>query len=300
MKPCVGCTPLQKSEALILKNGDADLIVRPELGGAIQALRWRGHEVLRSGSLQETDITKIASFPLVPVVNRIPNGTLEFGEHSVKLENNLPGTPDFIHGFGWKMPWVIEKQAKSEAVLKLEYLPRAWQWAFETHQKFKLEENSLWTELSVTNLSETSMPAALGFHPYFPITPSTCLQAQYEEHWESNYMQYAQRQVGGSNRKDFTVGADLVDTEFMDTSHYNWQGEAIISEKGRPTISVTASSKAKHLHVFYKPDGDFVANEPTSGRSNMFGVGPRDYERLSPGETFSIWMKIGIEQRAGA
>ncbi|WP_017930678.1 aldose 1-epimerase [Robiginitomaculum antarcticum] len=288
-------TTANELDTFVLMRGDTELVIRPALGGAIQSLRWRKQDILRSGSKQETDIVQMASFPMVPVVNRIPDGKFTFEGRSVELAPNLPGTSDFIHGFGWKRSWSIEMQGESEAVLKLEYESGLWPWAFEAHQKFKLENNGLFTELSVTNRSETHMPAALGFHPYFPMTSSTRLKAQYDGYWGNNDRQHAVQKVSGSTRKDFTVGADLVDTEFLDTSHYNWLDRAILTEPGCPTVSITASHKAKHLHVFYQPGGDFVAIEPTSGRSNMFGVPPQDYEILAPRETFSIWMKIEVE-----
>lgn len=241
----------------------------------------------------------MACFPMVPVVNRIPQGRFSFEGQSVQLEKNLLGTEDFIHGYGWTNPWTVDVCDARQVHLSFNYDGGAWPWAFTAQQIFTLRDKSLSAQISVINQSDSPMPAAIGFHPYFPATKQTKLCAQYTGHWETNDQQHALRRILGPCRKDFRDGASLLDDQALDVSHFGWSGSAKIYEPGRPEIILTADKNAKHLHVYYLPDGDFVAVEPTTGRSNMFGPGPCDYEVLAPGESLKTGMKIIFSNSEG-
>ncbi len=299
-----GCVSLGQNESqtvkkngLILKNGDIQLELNPQLGGSISRLKWQEHDILRPPPEGNPDITDTGSFPLVPIVNRIPDGKFTFEGTEVDLDGNFLGLPDFIHGFGWRGKWKVDSTADTKATLSYLYSSGNWPWAFKATQTFELRANSLRIELSVQNLSSKNMPADLGFHPYFPTTPNTRLYAQYEGYWINNKLGHAVQRVEGSYRQDFTQGESLFDPVMTDQTHYGWDGIAILKEEGRPDIQIKADPKVTNLHIFFPPNGDYAAVEPTLGRGNPFGVLPAEYEILKPMETLSIWMEIeAVEQ----
>ena len=233
-------------------------------------------------------------FPLIPIVNRIPNGQFELEAKTVDLDGNFLGLPDFIHGHGWRSEWAIENLAADRLKLGYMHEPDAWPWQYRGEQVIEVREDGFRHTLRVRNLSASNMPAALGFHPYFPTTPETRLFANFEGHWINNNLGHAIARQDGATKKDFRTGADLIDPEMLDATHYGWDGIAKLVEPARPDITITASPACRNLHVFFPPNGDFVAIEPTTGRSNPFNVGPVEYETLAPGQTFEIWMDVSV------
>ena len=68
-------------------------------------------------------------------------------------------------------PWRIG--AATEVVLEHRHAAGEWPWAYRATQRFSLTPAALNVEMVVTNESGTTMPAGLGWHPYFPRTAGT-------------------------------------------------------------------------------------------------------------------------------
>ncbi len=285
---------IESHDRVTLNRDDAVLEIDPKLGGSLRLFRMGETEILRPTLDQSDEITETASFPLIPIVNRIPDGKFQFEGRQVDLDGNFMGLPDFIHGHGWRSPWSVMAQSETRAMLAFEQLPGKWPWHYRGQQVLELRQDGYRHTLRVQNLSDSTMPAALGFHPYFPTTANTRLSFDFDGHWVNNEWGHAIRRQSGPGRKDFAVGADLIDTVMTDATHYGWGGQARLQEPGQPDTLITASSNCPNLHVFFPPNGDFVAIEPTSGRSNPFNVGPVEYEILAPGAAFEIWMDVAV------
>jgi len=268
------------------------LALSPRIGGSIRRFTVQGVDILRPAPEGIYDVVDAASFPLVPIVNRIPNGRFHFEGVDVALDGNFMGLADFVHGHGWRCAWDIVERHGDEVALGFAYPGGAWPWPYRSEQRFTLLENGLGMQLSVQNTGDKRMPTALGFHPFFPTTPQTRLHADYEGHWLNNDWGHPIKRVAGSYRKDFTQGADLIDSVMTDQTHYGFSGHAVLREPGRPTVAIAASPACDHLHVFFPPHGQFVAIEPTTGRGDPFGQTPRQIRILEPGEEFTIWMQI--------
>ncbi|WP_018995527.1 aldose 1-epimerase [Hirschia maritima] len=282
-------------EQIQIRNENLVLKLIPEKGGSIHSLSWNGIDILRPMPEDADDIVDVASFPLVPIVNRIPDGEFEFESKKVDLDGNFMGLPDFIHGHGWKSSWQVISQSNDKIILQFDHSSGKWPWSYTGQQTFELSDNSLSMELSVTNTSSTNMPADIGFHPYFPTTSNTKLQFQYDGYWSTNDKGHALEKIPGSYRQDFTKGADLIDPIMTDQTHYGYEGRAVLSESGRPDTVITSSENITNLHVFFPPNGNYAAIEPTLGRGNPFGTEEREINTLAPNETLSAWMKISVE-----
>ncbi len=282
------------NERVQIEYGDFALELAPRNGGSVSAFTYQELDIMRPAPDGPHDIVGVASFPLVPIVNRIPDGAFEFEGTKVQLDGNFLGLPDLIHGHGWRGEWMVTEQTESSITLSFDHEAGAWPWSYQSTQVFQLLDSGLRMELSVTNLSDRAMPAALGFHPYFPTTPETTLTAKYDGHWVNNELGHVLHRVEGSYRQDFTKGAGLVDPVMTDQTHYGWSGPAVLSEPGRPTVTITASPEITNLHVFFPPNGSYTAIEPTAGRGDPFGTDPIEYRVLQPGETYSIWMQVDV------
>ena len=269
------------------------LELAPAVGGSICALTVSGVHILRPAPIENhQDALDASSFPLVPIVNRIPEGRFEFDGRKIQLGLNLPGSPDFLHGQGWRSIWERTEASDKHAVLQLNHAEGEWPWSYVAEQRFELLSNGLRTELSVTNTSDHRMPAGLGFHPYFLRTSSTRIQTNYAGYWRADAALHPKEQVPGSYRKDWCMGADVIDTELTDHTHYGFSGQVTISEPGRPTITIEASPECNKLHIYTPLDGHSYCLEPVTDRADPFGALPWEINIIEPQQTFSIWMTL--------
>ena len=282
------------SSLATIRSGDTVLVLNPALGGSIARLDMQGHHIYRPTNQGEQDILGTSCFPIVPVVNRIPNGKINFDGKDIQLTPNLLDLADFFHGQGWRSSWQVTK-AGDDGVgeMVFDHPAGEWPWAYQARQRFDVTSDSFRHTISVENKSDSPMPAGLGFHPYFPKTAATRLQANYVGYWKTNESLHPREKSPGNYRKDWIAGDDLIDEEVTDYTFYGFDGNAVISEEGRPTLNVTSHADCDNMHV-YSPPGDFFCMEPVTDRADPFREEPRQIKILAPGESYSIWMQIDL------
>ncbi|RMH23850.1 MAG: hypothetical protein D6692_14645 [Planctomycetota bacterium] len=151
------------------------LTIDPELGASITDFSIEGpcgdrYPLMRRAPDQPTEPGQCASFVMAPWTNRIEHAAFDFAGTHHRLRANFPdGTA--IHGVARDAPWRITDRTPVSA--RLVYDSRAHESAnfpfvFACVQRFELAPDHLEVELSVTNLDDRPMPAALGHHPFFP------------------------------------------------------------------------------------------------------------------------------------
>jgi aldose 1-epimerase len=97
-------------------------------------------------------------YPMVPFAGRIRAGRFGFQGKEVVLPANLG--PHAIHGFGFIRPWEITGPARIGF-----QLGDPWPWKGRVEQRFRLEPGCFHLELELH--AEQTMPAMLGWHPWF-------------------------------------------------------------------------------------------------------------------------------------
>ena len=187
---------------LALKRGEVELDLIPEVGGAIARLAFRGRNVLRPAPRGATDPLETASFALLPYCNRIAYGAFRFGGENFALKPNFGAHPHCLHGHGWQRAWRVASVTPDSALLKFEYEPGDWPWAYSTEQSYTLTADGLRVELSLRNRGARAMPISLGFHPYFPKTPATTLRASVGGMWEIHATSIPVRRVAAAQLID--------------------------------------------------------------------------------------------------
>ena len=289
MKESVTCS---ESGRYTLEHDDVLLALTPSVGGSISQLRHKGIPLLRTSPEGPHSVLDTASFPLVPIVNRIPNGQFSFEGRKVQLQPNLPGSPDFLHGQGWKSAWEVEQQNATNITLLLNHSPEEWPWAYTARQHFTIIPGGIRCELSVKNTDVKNMPAGLGFHPYFLRTPDTQVKTQYEGYWAASEALHPKKKIAGSYRKDWNAGASVIDEKLTDHTHYGFGGKAQITEPNRPTITITADPNCDNLHIYTPTDGPSFCLEPVTDRADPFNETPFQLKVLAPNESYTTWMEI--------
>jgi aldose 1-epimerase len=298
-----------------LAAGAARVELAPEAGGAIAGFTFDGWEVLRAtprATRAAGDVRGHACYPLVPYSNRIANARLAVSGRVLELARNFGEHPHAIHGVGWQRPWRVLAHDATSALLALEHTAagvgaRAWPWPFRATQSFALCADrggaTLTVKLALANAGDAPFPFGLGFHPYFPRTPTTALEFEAQSYWENDTTQLPVGRIAlpAAWRQGLL---DARRGETIDNVFTNWKGAATLSDPSRPLrIEIDADRAAGFLVVYAPPDRGFVAIEPVTQMTDAFnraergepGTGARI---LAAGAAFSCTMRLSVRARS--
>jgi aldose 1-epimerase len=167
-----------------LVHGRLRASIAPEVGGAIAALAFEispgvWFDILRPATpqaLEARNPREMACFPMVPFASLVHQGRFSFAGKAYQLRHNLPGHDAALHGDGWQHGWDVDRRTPRSARLSYRQNGDRFPFRYEAHQQIRLEHDALVLSLSITNGGDAQMPAGLGFHPFFPLTPDVTLQ----------------------------------------------------------------------------------------------------------------------------
>ena len=273
--------------SLHLEQGPFRLDLAPEHGGSVLGFTYKTHDILRPARHeipQNWSAKDFGAFPLVPFCSRITNGRFEGAHHKVQLPANMPPERHAIHGFGWQSAWTITESGPAMAELSHVYGGAVWPWAYTARQRFELSAQGLALTLSLTNQSDTMMPAGLGWHPYFP-RGDAYLKAATTGIWLDRDERSAPAPAhadlnGGRWVKDLDLDAAFEISEPVQSIHW-------------PEINLTIKSDPVFgkLVVYVPPGRDYFCVEPvTHAPDAVNSTLPREatgLRQLAPGETLS-------------
>ncbi len=174
------------ADPLVLSDGIAEAVVRPDLGGGLAAydlLRdGRRVELFRRAPEDTADPFALACNALVPWSNRISGGGFSFDGRFHALAPNVPGEPFPIHGNGFQRPWrVISASARAVTLALASDGPGPFRYAATLD--YALAGGALAMRLEVTHRASDKLPYGVGFHPWLPRTKATLLHAPAARVW---------------------------------------------------------------------------------------------------------------------
>jgi aldose 1-epimerase len=254
---------------VLLKFESFELGLAPELGGTVTHFRHRGRDLLRPADGDNP--TGAAAFPMIPFSGRIADGRFNWQGRHIQLDANFPPETHAIHGHGWTRGWQTDATGADNAVLSYVHAPDAWPWAYRAVQAFRLGASGLELTLSVTNLSGESMPAGIGWHPYFP-SRGAQIEADTSMIWETGedkIPKYRRAPAGTEQlRKPQGVESLGLDTPFETTGgpvSLRWPEEGI-------SLRMLTDDALLFL-VVYTPAGEkYFCAEPVSHIPNMVNM----------------------------
>jgi aldose 1-epimerase len=292
-------------DLITLRAGGAGLVLAPDAGGAV-ARYWidRGAtalELLRPWPAPRPgDPFESSAFALVPYSNRVRAGRFAFRGRTVSLPLNRPPERHSIHGLGWQAAWRPIDVSAREVTLEFRHDAGAWPWAFRATQHFALEPTGLIVALTLRNESDTTMPAGLGWHPYFSRTPRTTITADVRAMWLTDDEVMPTSLAAPSPEADLSRGV-LADTVALDNCFVGWRHRAVIEwpEAGARLV-MTADPLLDFLVVFTPRGRSFFCVEPVSHMTDAFNVsaaGGADTgaRALEPGETLRAAITLSVE-----
>ncbi len=269
----------------ILKAHDFELALAPEAGGEVLWLTWQGEALLRAAPKSAHEVRDSAAFPLVPFSGRITDGRFTFGAADYRLPPNMPPERHAIHGHGWQSAWHVAAREPDAITLVYRHPRGAWDWAYRAEQVFRITQAALEIEQRVTNLSERTMPAGLGWHPYFARSDAE-LMCDVTGFWAS-----ADVFEPLSAQTDLTQTRRVAEMT-LDNAFRGGGGPARIYWPSRQLeIEIDPSTEYTHWIVYVPAGADFFCVEPVSHAPNVINMRAAPdsaaMRLLETGETFT-------------
>lgn len=278
-----------------LGSDELEVELLPEVGGRVHRIRAFGFDLLRTPPdprAHGSDPFFWGSYPMVPWCNRVPGGVIALGERRVVLPVNYGGHA--IHGEAYARPWQLVGDQLIFAGGSF-----GFPWRYEARQRFTVSNDVFTLELSVANLGDDSMPAALGIHPWFNASTRLMLRVPADA-------------VYRSDRAGVAVGVPVPPTPHEDLSRAarpRWGLDSIFTHLLArevslhwPDVGVAATLRftedATHVAVAAFEDVGAVAVEPQTSASDAFGRLARAEigaaRLLEPGGTLRVTYSITV------
>jgi aldose 1-epimerase len=284
-----------------LGAGQLELLLAPTAGGAIARLDWveegRRVPVLRGCDGAPENVLEAASFPLVPFVNRIREGSFTFRGREVALAPNMPGDPSPLHGQGWLGDWTVESAGSGEAELLFRHQAGEWPWAYEARQRFRLDAQGLSLALVCRNVSAEPMPCGLGQHPYFPCSAETRLDTEVTDVWTIDEHVLPVEKVPAAGR--YGLKDRLVCGQDLDHGFGGWGGSATMTTPGVPFEIRLSSPQARFFQLYSPTQGSIYVAEPVTHANAAMNAPEAEWPELGlkvlePGEEMRLDMRLDL------
>lgn len=281
-----------------LETPDLRAVILPDLGAGLAALelrhegRWR--PLLRRAPGDVSWFNHLASYLLAPWSNRIPQGRYTFRGREHQLSPDWPdGTA--IHGLVKDRRWRLVQRCPISVTLELDDAYRV---------RYELVDG-LRTTLTLRNTTSDTIPAGLGFHPFFPRTlwnPRDQLSIRYDaagRYPAANMIPTAPAHpdaITDHLRAGKPIAPLALDDVFLGSAH----GAAIRWPASGITLRYECSPALTHA-VLYTQEPDFICFEPVTMMNDGFNLHDRGWPdtgvvELAPGQELTADWTMHIER----
>ncbi len=244
-----------------------------------------------------------ANFHMIPYSNRIRDGRFEFQGKNVQLEN---ASTHAIHGALRKLPWTISAIEPQRLICELDtriVKKINWPWPLLARIEQRVDGDALSSQISITNLGESSMPVGTGWHPYFvreinDSMPSLTLpvSAVFPDANGDCLPDGPSIELPAS--LDFRESKELNSDQRIDACLAKLEGDCHIHWQQAGIELIITPDKACRFLVLYNPDQPYFAVEPVTNANDAFNLDTLSIDAgtnvLAPGETLSVSMKIRV------
>ncbi|WP_437887452.1 aldose 1-epimerase [Phytobacter sp. V91] len=278
-----------------LQQGPLRLLVS-ESGGVIEGFWHQDIPLLRPGR-QSGVAVESSCFPLVPFGNRVSGNGFQWQGKSYQFSPNVDWDSHYLHGDGWLNLWQLNEKTPSS--LSLAYRQCSGVYRYRAQQHFQLSDSALSVTLTVTSESDETLPFGLGWHPYFPLSEDTRIEAPACGYWlEREQWLAGEYQDALPAALDFNHPAPLP-RQWVNNGFAGWDGKASIRQPGYG-LRMHTEPAAPCYFIFVSDPAfdkgyafDFFCLEPMSHA-------PDDHHRpqagklvaLKPGESLSQTMVL--------
>ena len=266
----------RKDRSLTLRDRHWNVTVLPAHGGSLQRCEYDGIGVLRPVDqlhVREGEVIACCYFPLIPFSNRVENGRFDFAGATVRLRENVPGTRHALHGHGWQAEWHLIDRNEATCSLAFRHEATAhWPWTYEGTQTFTIEERALHIRLCIRNLSRTSMPCGLGFHPFLPAHAGSRLQLDAQRVWNGSAREFPRELVPVPAPLSFGEGPPISQRVGTDHCFHGWRRRAVVtSGRSDHTVVIEGCENTDYV-IVYVPGASYFCVEPVTHAVNAMNL----------------------------
>lgn len=234
-----------------LSHGSLKLDVSDQ-GGVIEGF-WRDTTPLLRPGKKSGVATDASCFPLVPFANRVSGNRFVWQGREYQLQPNVEWDAHYLHGDGWLGEW--QCVSHSDDSLCLVYEHRSGVYHYRVSQAFHLTADTLTVTLSVTNQGAETLPFGTGWHPYFPLSPQTRIQAQASGYWLEREQWLAGEFCEQLPQElDFNQPAPLP-RQWVNNGFAGWNGQARIEQPQEGYAIIMETTPPAPCYFFALPKG---------------------------------------------
>jgi galactose mutarotase-like enzyme len=264
------------------ERADAHVVLAPQRGALVTSFRVGARELLYLDAATLNDASKNVrgGIPvLFPSPGRLEGDAWRALGQSGQMKQ---------HGFARNLAWSVEGEMRSGAAVATlsldanELTLAQFPWAFHAELTFSLEGTCLRIVARVRNDSTTTMPFALGYHPYFAVTDKR--YARIDTH-ATRAFDNVKKQTVPFEGFDFQLPE--LDLHLLD--HASSTSALHYGDGARMTLS--GSPELTHWVVWALTGKPFVCLEPWTAPGNALNTGER-LSLLEPGERKEISLQM--------
>ncbi len=285
--------------------------VIPELGGRLYELYLSNgkkvYQVLRRfnpSSIESRD-DLFTNAKMCPYVGRVDRGKYVFNGNEYQLPINYPEEGNSSHGLLFDKPFKVVEMKNdedlAEIVLEYEYRKENEGYPFDFNISIvhRIEKGKGYACVTlIENLSETEIPVADGWHPYFDLNEkidNLKLQLESDEIilTDENRMPASRRKYDAF-RAMKKLSKTFFDNCFTLLPENGFVNTFLINEKEDLHLKIwqeSGKSKYNYLVIYTPPDRKTIAIEPMTSNVNAFNNG-EGLIVLQPGQSFEATFGI--------
>lgn len=288
------------TDFLVLQNRKLTVRVASKGGAVVDGRTSDGRYFLRPYIGGEREFTALlgACFPLVPIGNRVDGNEFQFaGMHRVLSPNTKENL--YLHGDGWLGDWeVLEKSPETVTLRFAKHASESSPYEYQAIQTFRLCENSLDIDLSVTNSGDDILPFGIGFHPFFLRTTDTTLEVAATDWWTETPTHLPWMRESLPAEMIFTPPQPIPE-RWINNAFEGWDGEANINWPEQNLSLCLKATEVFSRFVLFAPQADqsYFCFEPMSHTPNALASAETDLmglKLLAPGDEMSGGLSLAV------
>lgn len=268
------------------------------------ASHW--HDIMPN-CLAADAVLNASNFHMLPYSNRIRDGLFTHSGVTVQLDH---GKQHAIHGALRKQKWQVIEQTGNSVVAQFDSRQGGkinWPWPIEATVSYTLTDDSLVSQMTLTNHGSTTMPAGMGWHPYFNrivagSMPKIAIAASGVYPDTNGDCLPTGAPIALPKELDFTQLRNLDSDQRIDHCLAGFTSPATIAwPDAGITLSMHASDNCRHL-VLFNPDKPFFAVEPVTNANDAANLASNGIDsgivELAAGETLTAEMTLQLVAQA--
>jgi galactose mutarotase-like enzyme len=256
----------------------------PERGGIITRWQMGDQEIFYLDQERFTDpnLSVRGGNPILfPICGNLVDNSYTYEGQTYTLKQ---------HGFAREMPWQVQEPVGDRLTLTLESTEQTravYPFEFQLIFTYALQGNLLMTQQRIANLSQTAMPCAIGFHPYFSVQDKT----QLEFELPVSEFTAKQTQITEPFAGQFDFEQDEID---LASSQLSSSISRVIDRQRGLRLTLESSDTFSTLVFWTQKGKDFYCLEPWSAPRNALNTGEHLFV-LQPGTSVETMVNLSVE-----